>query len=407
MQWKRIRVIIALMIKYTLPQKWIKYNPDNILKELSEAKASVLSLRNIPYQRSWVEALQKMELKREIAGTSRIEGADFTDRELDIAMKETPEQLMTRSQKQAHAALQTYLWIAKIPDDRPVNQNLILEIHRRIVTGADDDHCLPGRIRGEQQNVNFGQPRHRGAEGGEECEFAFSSLLEALQREYPEHNPLIQALAAHYHLAAMHPFLDGNGRAARAAEALLLQRAGLRDTCFIAMSNYYYDEKAAYLSALSAVRAGDYDLTPFLIFGLRGIALQSRRLLEEIKHQVAKALFRNLMYDLFNRLKTPRKRVIRDRQIEILKLLLESDSLEMGEIFKKLSTIYNTLQNPAKALVRDLNGLAALGAVETKKIGDGRYVIDLRLEWPTEITETDFFEKMKNLPKAKSHPFLQ
>lgn len=51
----------------------------------------------------------------------------------------------------------------------------------------------------------------------------------------------------------MHPFLDGNGRTARAVEALMLQRAGLRDALFIAMSNYYYDEKTVYLAALAEV----------------------------------------------------------------------------------------------------------------------------------------------------------
>jgi Fic family protein len=41
----------------------------------------------------------------------------------------------------------------------------------------------------------------------------------------------------------MHPFLDGNGRTARALEALMLQRTGLRDTLLIAMSNYSYEQK--------------------------------------------------------------------------------------------------------------------------------------------------------------------
>lgn len=397
----------SAVIKYTLPTQWIKYSAQLIVRELTEAKAAVLSLQSIPYQRSWVESLQQMELKREIAGTSRIEGADFTERELEIALKETQEQLPTRSQKQAHAALQTYRWIAKIADPQPIDQDLILEIHRRMISGADDDHCPPGRFRTEHQNVNFGQPRHRGVEGGDECQQTFANFVNALRYEYPKHDPLIQALAAHYHLAAMHPFLDGNGRTARALEALFLQRAGLRDTCFIAMSNYYYDEKVAYLAALSSVREQNYDLTPFLIFGLKGIALQSRRLLEEIKHQVAKALFRNLMYDLFKRLKTPRKRVIQDRQIEILKLLLESDALEVREIYKKMERMYSSLNNPTKALTRDLNGLMNLKAIRFEKIAEGRYRIYLRLAWPTEITETDFFEKLKQLPKAKSHPFLQ
>lgn len=200
------------MIRYELPKNWIIYDGRLLTNALAEAKASVLSLQTIPYQRRWVEALQQIELKREVAGTSRIEGAEFTDRELEAAMKETPEQLLTRSQKQAHAAVQTYRWIATIPRDKPINQELIRGIHRKIVTGADDDHCPPGQIRHHDRNVNFGVPRHRGAEGGEECERAFTEFTNALQHQYREHDPIIQAIAAHYHLAAMHPFLDGNGR---------------------------------------------------------------------------------------------------------------------------------------------------------------------------------------------------
>ena len=86
-------------------------------------------------------------------------------------------------------------------------------------------------------------------------------------------------MATHYHFEAMHPFEDGNGRTARALEALLLQRAGLRDTAFIAMSNYYYEEKPRYLSVLTEVRGGRHNLTAFLKFALRGVTLQCDRLL--------------------------------------------------------------------------------------------------------------------------------
>ncbi len=144
------------------------------------------------------------------------------------------------------------------------------------------------------------------------------------------HDPLVRALAAHYHLAAIHPFLDGNGRTARAMEAFFLQRCGLRDTLFIAMSNYY-EEKNPYLQALADVRANGHDLTPFLSFGLKGIELQCRRLFDEIRVNVSRALYRNLMFDLFNRLKSARKRVIAERQIKILTLLLDR-TMTFGEL---------------------------------------------------------------------------
>lgn len=394
------------MIKYTVPDNWAKYDLLAIAGDLADAKAAVLALTALPYQRSWADKLQSVQLKREVAGTSRIEGAEFTERELDAALTETPGELRTRSQRQAAAAVATYRWIARLPDERPVDAGLICEVHRRLVTGADDDHCPPGRIRRNDENVNFGLPRHRGAGGGEECQAAFGGLCRALQTDFRSHDPLIQALALHYHFAAMHPFLDGNGRTARAIEAVLLQRVGLKDTLFIAMSNYYYEEKQAYLSALSAVRAGGHDLTPFLRFGLRGIATQCRRLLDAMQVEIRKALFRNLMYDLFKRLRSPRKRVMADRHLEILKILLDADSILLEDLLEKTAVFYRTLGTPRKAALRDLNYLIRLRAVGHEKTADGRYLLRARLEWPTEMTETEFFAQVRNMPKAKTHSFL-
>jgi hypothetical protein len=204
----------------------------------------------------------------------------------------------------------------------------------------------------------------------------------------------------------MHPFLDGNGRTARALEALMLQRLDLRDTLFIAMSNYYYEEKAAYLTALANVRAADHDLTPFIAFGLKGVEIQCNRLFAEIRKNVAKALFRNVMFDLFNRLRTTRKRVIAKRHIEILKLLLGSDSLTLDEMTERTSSIYRPLKNPYKALVRDVNYLLQLHAIAYEKLPDGRFRLSPRLEWPTEITETEFFKRVKAMPRAKTLGFL-
>ena len=211
-----------------------------------------------------------MELKREVAGTSQIEGADFTEHELDAAISGDVGKLRTRSQKQVRSALEAYEWIAKLEDDRPIDQELIREIHRHIVTGCDDDHCPPGQLRKDDQNVNFGKPKHRGVKGGDDCDRVFSLFVKELDTSFRGHDILIQALAAHYHFAAMHPFLDGNGRTARALEALMLGRAGLRDTCFIAMSNYYYEEKPKYLATLRQVRSEDYDLTSLFFVWVGG-----------------------------------------------------------------------------------------------------------------------------------------
>ena len=399
------------MLKYQIPSRWLHYEKSAIVEDLAEAKGAIIALKTLPFQRRWVEALQEMQLKLEVAGTSKIEGADFTGGELEAAMKETPEQSFTRSQKQAHAAMQTYKWIATIPDDRPVTKELVTEIHRRIVTGGDDDRCEPGKIRGKDRNVIFGAPAHRGCEGGEMCERAFDLLMEAVQKGFNQHDPLVQALALHYHFAAMNPFEDGNGRTARALEALLLQRAGMRDSTFIAMSNFYYDEKTAYLTSLNQVWERDYDLTPFLKFGLRGIAFQSHRLAKEIRKNVSREVFRSLVYDLFGRLQTKRKRIIAERQRAILLHLLNFDEVEWPALWKDIIKLYSDVKNPHKALVRDMNHLWSLGTIghrvdKDAKNPDGRTYVWAHLEWPTQITETEFFKKISALPRAKEHLFV-
>jgi len=395
-----------MVISYKPPFSWISYDPVAIVQPLTEAKAAMLALTQIPYQRSWADELQHLQLKREVAGTSRIEGAEFTEKELDAALKESPESLETRSQRQAAAAVATYRWIAELPTDIPMDDSLIREVHRRLVTGCDDDHCPPGQLRGPDQNVTFGTPRHRGVEGGDQCVAALSQLAEAARTVFLAHDPLVQALALHYHFAAMHPFLDGNGRTARALEALMLQRVGLRDTLFVAMSNYYYEEKNAYLGALNDTRTGKHDLTPFLNFALKGIERQCRLLFAEIRQHIAKALYRNTVTDLFGRLRSPRSRVMSARHVQVLNLLLNEGSLTLDELHALTAHFYK-VKNPSKALIRDLNYMIGLGAMlfeRTHEPPGFRFWINL--EWPTQITETEFFKRVKGMPKGKVHGFL-
>lgn len=394
-----------MAILYARPEHWIRYDAVALAPALVEAKAAMLALTALPYQRNWADSLQAVQLKREVAGTSRIEGAEFTEEELAAALdRESLGGLATRSQRQAAAAKRAYEWIEQQDPERPVDEQLIREIHVRIVREADDDHCTPGALRTGGENVVFGSPPHRGAEGGEECQHVFTALCQALRETFIGHDPLVQALALHYHLAAIHPFADGNGRTARAVEALMLRRAGLRGSLFIAMSNYYYDEKAGYLAALAEVRQRQHDLTPFLRFALAGVTAQCRRLAAEITLHLRKALFRNVMFDLFGHLKTPKKRVIAERQLAILKQLLGEDLL-WSQLAQRMQPQYADLKAGLPALIRDLNGLLHLGAIRYERVGDD-YRFFVRLEWPTEIAESEFFKRLRELPQAKTHRFL-
>lgn len=407
------------IIRYEKPRNWIDYRLDAVQKELIEAKAAIDTLNSLPFQKPWLRKLQEVELKREVAGTSRIEGAEFTERELDQAIKEDFAALKTRSQRQARAAKLAYEWISEQPLDRPVDEQVIRTIHEHMVRNADDDHVEPGALRKRDENVTFGIPKHRGVDGGKECDATFLEFAKMIATAFQEHDPVIQAHAAHYHFAAMHPFLDGNGRTARALESMMLQRAGLRNISFVALSNYYYEEKDRYLASLSEARAAGHDLTKFLRFCLVGVKQVCVRLTDEIHLELSKVLFRDTMYDMFNRLVGGKTRVIAIRQMEILKVMIELGSMNFDEFIARFRYLYSDLKNPDSALSRDISGLLALGAlkmddsfaldegnaadlfVDTRKV-----ILSVDYNWPEKISDGEFMKNLKSLPEAKTYPFL-
>ena len=389
------------VIKYKTPGNWIKYDVSLIASKLLEAATLVKTLSSMPYKLDWVEELQEMQLRREVSGTTRIEGAEFTQREFDIAVsEESPEEMRSRSQRQVNSAMKTYRWIATRRNTIPVDAKVILNIHAMMIRGADDDHCEPGVLRKKDENVTFGSPLQRGSDGGTECKEAFEGLIRALSKEFNAHNGIIQALAAHYHLAAMHPFLDGNGRTARAVESLLLKREGLKNINSIAMSNYYHEEKRRYLEVLSEVRKQDYDLTPFLLFGLDGIISQSAALLDLITENIKVYLFKKTVKELFGSDLFPRRRTTHDRQMAILEILLNEKNFKMNIISMLIKTnhLYIPLKSAGKALSRDVDDLTSLkviSKIEAEVIAETNY--KLNINWPANITEKEFIRQVKEL----------
>jgi hypothetical protein len=156
------------------------------------------------------------------------------------------------------------------------------------------------------------------------------------------------------------------------------------------------------------VRARRHDLAPFLGFALNGITRQVQRLLIEIQHEMRKALFQNVMYRLFGRMATKRRRVMAQRQLDILQIMLgEKDPIRWGALRTKIGHLYAGLRKPDHAMIRDLGNLLYLKTLGIQKNKDGVNHLAVRLEWPTEITETEFFRQIKNLPKAKAHTFIE
>ena len=395
----------ASVSRYTVPQQWLRYDIAAIAGLLVEAKTAAGVLDRLPYLPRWIEQAHEEQLRLEAVGTSRIEGAEFTQREQDEALAPDAHARtdLTHSQRQLRSANAAYRWLRSLPAKQPVTAELVLDLHRRIVTGCDDDHCEPGELRRAGSNVTFGGPVFRGAESGPELAEAFEALGQAIAGEFRGHDRIIQAMAAHYHLGAMHPFDDGNGRTARALEALMLREAGVNDMVMVSLSNYYYEHKDAYLAALYESRTSGHDLTPFLTFALPAVAERCNALAEEIVTHNKRLLYREFASSLFGRLRTRRRRALAERQLRIINLLLDAEDLSLVELVVQARVHYTGLKYPALAFRRDVGGLVGLSAIA---FSEERIAVNL--DWPQQFSESELLEQYESMPSAASanHPAM-
>jgi Fic family protein len=106
--------------------------------------------------------------------------------------------------------------------------------------------------------------------------------------------PSIRAIVAHFYVVSIHPFGDGNGRTARGVESFLLYQGGINARGFYSLSNYYYRNRAKYVSLLDHVRfETNGDLTPFVRFALNGLVSELEAVHEEVLQEVTIIAFRD------------------------------------------------------------------------------------------------------------------
>ena len=118
--------------------------------------------------------------------------------------------------------------------------------------------------------------------------------------------PSFRAIVAHFFVVSIHPFGDGNGRTSRAVESYLLYQARVNPRGFYSLSNYYYKNRDSYIEMLNWVRfKSDPDLTPFVVFALRGLVEQLEEVHAEVLAEVRLISFRDLA----------RENALRSRQV--------------------------------------------------------------------------------------------
>lgn len=171
--------------------------------------------------------------------------------------------------------------------------------------------------------------------------------------EGKEHHPVIRAGITHYELVRIHPFVDGNGRAARAMALLVLLSEDYDVKRFMSLEEYYDKNAGSYYQALQSVGESEhFDLTYWLEYFTLGLAVD----LDRVKQQVLK-----LSKDLGLKKKLGRQVALSERQITILESMQNNagiiKSSDLDKVFPDISV---------DTILRDLKDLINKGLIKKK-----------------------------------------
>jgi Fic family protein len=209
----------------------------------------------------------------ESIASSLIEGVATTRqaaREL-IRSGRTPE---TRAELQVLNNYRAMQFVREISQDALTPENM-LRIHRTLASGWLEDGACGVLRSGDDVVVEdsvTGEVLHRPPPAAELparlkrlCDFANGVSDTSLV------HPLVRATALHFMLAYDHPFVDGNGRTARALFHWCMLRQGFRMYEYLAISRRILKRTTQYPRAFRLVETDDFDLTYFLEFQLTAV----------------------------------------------------------------------------------------------------------------------------------------
>jgi len=329
-----------------------------IVSLLSRCFAMASVINNIPITPKRQVRIDRLNILRAIRGTTGIEGARLTEDEVKRIMetsrsnKVLPE---NRQQEEEEARNANILmkYIARLVKNKPgcvLDEQLIRTFHKILTKDIKYENNTPGEYRNYPVKVgNYSAPKHGEIEG------LIGGFIAWFNQGEPKGwDPIIRAIVAHFYIVSIHPFGDGNGRTARAVESFLLYKARINELGFYSLANFYYQHRSEYISKLDFVRfETDNELTPFVLFALRGFESELESVHHEILLEVKEIAFRDYVREVMNQTGSkPRGRM----QEFMMMLGSESASIKAIRSGKhELSKLYNDLTD--KTLSRDLEEL--------------------------------------------------
>ncbi len=296
--------------------------------------------------------------------SSQIEGAVTTRRRAKqmIAMGRAPK---TRDERMIVNNYNTMKFIRK-NIEKDLSSGFILEIHRHIAMDTLNNPDAVGRFRTDSEDEIIcvadgmtGEVFHQPPPSNQ-----LSERMDALCRfanQGPKDgvflHPLVRAIILHFWLAYIHPFVDGNGRTARAVFYWAMLHYGYWLFELLSISRIIQNAKPDYLRAFLYTETDENDLTYFI--------LNQARATQQAMQHLHKDLSRREKEFMQTKEKLQHIPGLNIRQMELLRHALRKGR-EVEYTIASHQMLYGISYATARA---DLLTLSARGFLDMKKRG--------------------------------------
>ncbi|MBR6093168.1 MAG: Fic family protein [Bacteroidales bacterium] len=322
--WKRVKMSRIL----TMANAWDKYKIDFGFTNKMQRLCHEFDMnfgQGWMYQPDITEDNKKQYLKsslmEEAIFSSMIEGA-ATTRKVAKEMLRLKKQPKDKSQQMIVNNYNTIQFISS-HKDTPLSVELLLQIHRLITEKTLKNEEDAGRFRKDEDDivvfdVMAGETVHTPPAAATLPHFANDLCKYFNDKDAkPYVHPIIRGIIIHFMVGYFHPFVDGNGRTARALFYWYMLKEGYWMTEYLSISRVIAKSKTSYEKAYLYTEADDMDLGYFINYNLKVLEQAYRELKEYIQRKQAE---KKASYQFM------RLGYINDRQAQVIQRFVDDPS---------------------------------------------------------------------------------
>ena len=237
-----------------------------------------------------LKRLRRIATVESVAASTRIEGADVTNAEVEsilAGLALEPMRSRDASEVRGYSDLLTLIYDESA--ELPISENYIKQMHKVLLQHSDMEAHHRGEFKRVPNDVVVSMPDGRRVTMLKTASpFETAILMPRLVEEYavaassPDWHPLILIADFILWFLSIHPFLEGNGRLSRALATLMLLKSGHEYVPFASIEKVIEDNKADYYTTLQlsqiAARSDARDYRQWLLFFLRALRAQQQNL---------------------------------------------------------------------------------------------------------------------------------